>query len=80
MLVLIYFSTLKWTTLASVIAVPGVWIYLNRWLSDYSVRIPISWWIFASSIGIILLFQTLITLGQTWQVARRNPVDALRYE
>jgi len=36
--------------------------------------------IFASSILIVLLFQTLITLGRTRKTARRNPVEALRYE
>ena len=29
---------------------------------------------------LIVLFQTLITLGQTRKTARRNPVDALSYE
>jgi len=80
MLVMIYRSTLKWTALAAIIAVPLSWIYLNNWLQDYMVRIPLYWWIFAGSILLVAIFETLITLGQTWRTARKNPVEALRYE
>jgi putative ABC transport system permease protein len=80
MMILVYASTLKWTLLASVLAVPLSLLYLRQWLSDYAVRIPLYWWIFAASILVVSLFQTLITLGRTRKTARRNPVEALRYE
>jgi putative ABC transport system permease protein len=80
MMTLIYVSTLKWTVIASVLAVPLSWLYLKQWLGDYAVRIPLYWWIFACSILVVVLFQSLITLGQTRKTARRNPVEALRYE
>ena len=80
MIVMIYKSTLLWTVIASLIALPLCWLYLNKWLNGYVARIPLYWWIFASSILLVFLFETLITLGQTWKAARRNPVDALRYE
>ena len=80
MMVMIYMSTLKWTILAALIALPLSWIYLDRWLNDYVTRIPLYWWIFAGSILAIFLFESLITLGKTWKAARKNPVDALRYE
>jgi len=80
MMSLIYISTLKWTLIASVLAIPPSLIYLRQWLDDYAVRIPVYWWIFACSILVVVIFQTLITLGQTRRTARRNPVEALRYE
>jgi putative ABC transport system permease protein len=80
MMVLVYTSTLKWTLLGSVLAVPLSLLYLREWLSDYTVRIPLYWWIFTGSIVLVLLFQSLITLGRTRKTARRNPVEALRYE
>ncbi len=80
MITLIYTSTLKWTAIASVIAVPLSWLYLNNWLNDYVIRIPLHWWIFIGPILVVIVFQSLITLGQTWKTARRNPVEALRYE
>ena len=80
MMILIYYSTLKWTFLGSVLAFPLSMLYLRNWLSDYTVRIPLYWWIFVSSFLLVVLFQTLITLGQTRRTAERNPVEALRYE
>ena len=80
MMVMIYRSTLLWTVIASLIAVPLCWMYLSRWLSDFTARIPLYWWIFAGSVLLVLLFETLITLAQTFKAARRNPVDSLRYE
>ncbi|RLD92780.1 MAG: hypothetical protein DRJ29_10765, partial [Bacteroidetes bacterium] len=80
MLLLIYTSTLKWSLVAALIAVPLAWLYLDSWLTDYASRIHIYWWLFVLSILIVVLFQSLITFGQTWQTARRNPVEALRYE
>jgi len=80
MIFMIYKSTLLWTVLASLISLPLCWMYLNKWLNGYVVRIPLYWWIFAGSILLVFVFESLITLGQTWKAARRNPVDALRYE
>lgn len=80
MITLIYSSTLKWTLIASVLAVPLSLLYLRSWLSDYAIRIPLYWWIFAGSIVLVLIFQSLITLGRTRKTASRNPVEALRYE
>jgi len=80
MMILVYTSTLKWTLIGSVLAIPLSLIYLKAWLSDYTARIPVFWWIFVCSILVVLIFQSLITLGQTRKTARRNPVEALRYE
>ena len=80
MMILVYTSTLKWTMIGSVLAIPLSLIYFRRWLSDFAVRIPVHWWIFVSGILMVVLFQSLVTLGQTRRTARRNPVEALRYE
>lgn len=80
MMRLIYTSSLKWTLLASLLALPLAWLYLDRWLNAYVLRISLSWWIFAAGIAMVLLIQSLITLGQTRSTARKNPVEALRYE
>lgn len=80
MITLIFTSTLKWTLIASLLGIPLSYFYLHRWLNDYTLRIPLFWWIFVFSLLIILFFQSLITFGQTWRTSRRNPVEALRYE
>ena len=80
MMILVYTSTLKWTVVGSILAIPLSLLYLRAWLSDHAVRIPVYWWIFVCSIVVVVLFQSLITLGQTRRTAQRNPVEALRYE
>jgi len=80
MVTLIYGSTMKWSLLASILAIPLSWLYLDRWLNDFVLRIPLYWWIFAGSALVVVMFQTAITLGGTRSTARRNPVEALRYE
>lgn len=80
MMAIIYKSTLTWTVVASILALPFSWMYLDQWLNNYVARIPLYWWIFVGSILLVFFFETLITLGQTWKAARRNPVDSLRYE
>lgn len=80
MMMLIYTSTLKWTLISSLLGIPLAFLYLQAWLNDYAVRIPLYWWIFGSSVLVVVLFQSLITLGKTRRTARRNPVEALRSE
>ena len=80
MMTMVYASTLKWTLLGSFLAIPLSLLYLRTWLSDFAVHVPVSWWIFACSIGMVIVFQSLITLGKTRRTASRNPVEALRYE
>ena len=80
MVVMIYTSTLKWTIVGAVIGLPLSYLYLSNWLQNYAIKTTLHWWIFAGSIVVVALFETLITLGQTWKTARKNPVKALRYE
>ena len=80
MMVMIYRATLLWTVMAALVALPLSWMYLDNWLNDFTTRIPLYWWIFASSFLLVFGLETLITLGQTWKAARRTPVDSLRYE
>jgi putative ABC transport system permease protein len=50
------------------------------WLQSYAYRTTLNPWIFAV-VGLIVLFIALLTVGlQSYKAARKNPVDALRYE
>jgi len=80
MLSLIYSNTLKWTVIAAVIAIPLSYFVLYKWLQNYAVKVSLGWELFMQGILIILILETLITFGQTWRAANRNPVDSLRYE
>lgn len=71
---------LKWVLLAYVFACPASWFIARRWLQDFAYQTSISWWIFVlAGLAAILISVLTITL-QIYRVARRNPVEALRYE
>ncbi len=62
------------------IASPLAWFGINKWLQSYAYRITLNPWIFAV-VGLIVLFIALLTVGlQSYRAARKNPVEALRYE
>ena len=70
----------KWLAIALVIASPIAYYTMNRWLENFAYRITLNWWIFALA-GFLALLIALITVSwQTFNAARRNPVEALRYE
>jgi len=62
------------------IASPIAWFSMHKWLQNFACRIGMSWWIFALA-GIMVMMITMLTVGfQSYKVARKNPVVALRYE
>jgi putative ABC transport system permease protein len=71
---------LKWVGVAFVIACPFAWYGMSRWLENYAYRTAVSWWLFILA-GIVASGIALVTISwQTWRVANRNPIEALRYE
>ena len=70
----------KWVVIAFIIATPVAWYSMNRWLQSFAYKTELSWWIFALA-GLLAMGIALLTVSwQTWRAARRNPVEALRYE
>jgi putative ABC transport system permease protein len=70
----------KWVAIAFIIATPIAYYAMNRWLQNFAYKTDLSWWIFALA-GLLALGIALLTVsGQSWKAARRNPVEALRYE
>ncbi|MDX9771743.1 MAG: ABC transporter permease [Tenuifilaceae bacterium] len=73
-------NTVKWVAIAFVIATPIAYFAMDKWLQNFAYRTPLSWWVFALA-GLLALAIALLTVSwQSWRAARRNPVEALRYE
>jgi len=71
---------LKWVIIAIVFATPIAWYAMHKWLENFAYKTDLSWWIFALA-GLLALGIALLTVSlQSWRAARRNPVEALRYE
>lgn len=79
-LVMLNKDFVKWVAIAFVIAVPIAWYVMNSWLQNFAYRIGLSWWIFVL-VGMMALLIVLVTVSfHVIKLARRNPVEALRYE
>jgi len=71
---------IRWVGIAFLIATPISWYAADEWLQNFAYKTQLSWWIFMAS-GCVALIVVMITVSwQSFKVARRNPVEALRYE
>jgi len=69
-----------WVSISFCIAVPVAYFGLQSWLQGFTVKTPLSFWIFLLA-GIIAFAITLLTTSlQTWKVAMMNPVETLKSE
>ncbi|HEX5153748.1 MAG TPA: ABC transporter permease [Parafilimonas sp.] len=66
--------------LASAIAAPLAWYYMQQWLEKFAYRTQISWWIFVACGAAILLVTILTICFQSIKAAMANPVKSLRTE
>jgi putative ABC transport system permease protein len=73
-------SSIKWVLAANMFAWPLTYWFSAFWLDDYPYRIKVSIGIFSVA-GLLALVVALLTVSwQAIKTARKNPVDALRYE
>ncbi|MEM6843641.1 MAG: ABC transporter permease [Bacteroidota bacterium] len=70
----------KLIMLSLLIAIPLAAYFLINWLEGFAYRTDLSWWVFMTPAGVVLVITILTVSGITLQTARRNPVDTLRYE
>ena len=73
-------SFVKWMGISFIIATPIAYYSMNKWMESFAYKAELSWWVFVLA-GIISLVLVLLTVsGLTYRAARRNPIEALRYE
>ena len=66
--------------LAICIATPLAWFAANKWLQDFTYRVNVKWWVFATA-GIATVLIALVTVSlQAIRAALTNPVKNLRTE
>ena len=79
-LILLNKDIVKWVLIAFIIATPLSYYFSQRWLQNFAYNTTLSWWLFAIA-GLVAIVIALIAVSwQTFKVARRNPVESLRYE
>ena len=70
-----------WLVIISLlIAMPVSWVFMHKWLQNYTYRTDMAWWIFASAaVGALVI--TLLTVSyQSIKAALANPIKSLRSE
>jgi putative ABC transport system permease protein len=69
-----------WVLAAFIIASPIAFKLMQKWLENFAYKTSLEWWVFIlAGIGTFAFVVTIVTL-QSWNTARRNPIEALRYE
>lgn len=63
-----------------VIAAPLAWWAMNKWLTNYSYRISIEWWVFAVAALLSVLIAIITVSYQAIKAAQANPIKSLRTE
>jgi len=70
----------KWLIIAFILSIPISYYAMTKWLENFAYKTELNWWIFAFSGIIVSLITTIIVSWLSYKVARRNPVEALKYE
>ena len=74
-------SGFLWLVLfANIIAWPIVYIFMNKWLDNFSYKINMPFWIYVVAALITLIIAQLTISVHAIIAANKNPVEALRYE
>ena len=66
--------------IASVIAVPVAYLYIDKWLQSYPVRIENTFWIYIGSLSLVLMIVVASITLQALRLMRTNPAEALKKE
>lgn len=76
----IVISSLSWVAISFVLACPVAYLVMSKWLTNFAYKTQLSAWVYFAA-GLSAMTIALVTIGwNTWNVSRRDPVEALRYE
>lgn len=71
---------LIWVLWANVVAWPLAYFFMNKWLNNFAYRVSIGWTAFPGAALLTLIVTGTVVALQAFKFAKRNPVEALRYE
>ena len=63
--------------ICSAVAIPVSYYIIDSWMQQYVYRTPMSWWVYALAVGVILLI-TIVTVSlRSWSAANENPTESI---
>lgn len=70
---------LLYVAIAFVIAVPIIWYFISKWISNYNYRIV--WWPYILIAGILVGIISLASVAiQSWKASNENPAKVIKQE
>jgi putative ABC transport system permease protein len=79
-LALILNQFVRQVLIAFIIASPIAFLLVNKVLQFFTYHVPLGWEVFTLAFLVVMVIVLITVGGQSWRAARRNPVEALRYE
>jgi putative ABC transport system permease protein len=70
----------SWIIIASIIALPLGYYFARSWLQNFAYRTPLGVLIFVLAVFVAIIVTMLTISYQSWQTARMDPVESLKYE
>jgi ABC-type antimicrobial peptide transport system permease subunit len=71
---------IRWILLATFIAIPVAWFWMDSWLNNFAYRIHIRFIDFFLTSALTLVVAVIITYLQVLRASLMKPVDVLKYE
>ncbi|MDE7421983.1 MAG: ABC transporter permease [Muribaculaceae bacterium] len=69
---------MNYVLIAAVISIPIIYYVMNDWLSQFSYRINIHWWIYASCALLAIIICFISVVSQCSKAANVNPINSLK--
>lgn len=79
-IILIIRSLLIIVVIASAVAIPLAYILGGFWQSEFTLKVPLSWIMFAGGTIIIATTVLLCATAQSWKIATSNPARSIKSE
>ncbi len=67
-----------YVVIAAIISIPLIFYVMNSWLSQFSYRISVYWWIYAATALFAIVICLVSVVNQCRKAANTNPIDSLK--
>ena len=61
----------------SAVAIPVSYYIIDQWMQQYVYRTPMSWWVYALAVGVILAITVVTVILRSFKAATENPTESI---
>ena len=63
--------------ICSAVAIPVSYYIIDQWMQQYVYRTPMSWWVYALAVGVILAITVVTVTLRSFKAATENPTESI---